>query len=94
MTPDKLPYVGALTPGNSRILVATGFSKWKMRSGTAAAALLRYAVTGRDNPLAGIDSSNRRRLGACAAGALENRLRRTPRGTREGTRPAGAAGGR
>jgi glycine/D-amino acid oxidase-like deaminating enzyme/nitrite reductase/ring-hydroxylating ferredoxin subunit len=59
MTPDKLPYVGALTPGNSRILVATGFSKWGMTNGTAAAALLCDAVTGRDNPLAGIVSSNR-----------------------------------
>jgi Rieske Fe-S protein len=59
MSPDQLPYVGALTPGNSHVFVATGFSKWGMTNGTAAAAILCDTIAGRDNALANVVSSNR-----------------------------------
>lgn len=43
---DKLPYVGPLLPGNDRILVATGYSKWGMTNGVAAALALSSRVLG------------------------------------------------
>ena len=46
---DGVPYVGR-SPRTSRTFVATGFKKWGMTNGTAAAMLLADLVTGRDNP--------------------------------------------
>lgn len=40
ITLDGLPYVGRITPRSRRILTATGFAKWGMTGGTAAAAVL------------------------------------------------------
>lgn len=40
---DALPYVGPLLPGSDRIVVATGYSKWGMTNGVAAA----LAIAGR-----------------------------------------------
>jgi glycine/D-amino acid oxidase-like deaminating enzyme/nitrite reductase/ring-hydroxylating ferredoxin subunit len=48
-TPDKLPYVGR-APLTSRTLVATGFAKWGLSAGTAAAAILTDILADRDNP--------------------------------------------
>jgi glycine/D-amino acid oxidase-like deaminating enzyme/nitrite reductase/ring-hydroxylating ferredoxin subunit len=39
-TLDRVPYVGRLTPRNDRVLMASGFAKWGMTNGTAAALLL------------------------------------------------------
>jgi glycine/D-amino acid oxidase-like deaminating enzyme/nitrite reductase/ring-hydroxylating ferredoxin subunit len=44
---DLLPYVGALTPRQDRVLMATGFAKWGMTGGTAAALLLADLALGR-----------------------------------------------
>ncbi len=41
---DALPYVGPLTPSNDRVLVATGFAKWGLTTGVAAAAVLSGLV--------------------------------------------------
>ncbi len=49
MPADGIPYVGRATPGNDRMLVATGFKKWGMSNGTAAAMMLRDLVLGRPN---------------------------------------------
>jgi glycine/D-amino acid oxidase-like deaminating enzyme/nitrite reductase/ring-hydroxylating ferredoxin subunit len=49
-TVDSLPYVGALTSRRSRTWVATGFRKWGMTNGTAAAVMLTDVIAGRDNP--------------------------------------------
>jgi glycine/D-amino acid oxidase-like deaminating enzyme/nitrite reductase/ring-hydroxylating ferredoxin subunit len=49
ITPDKLPYVGR-APLTSRTLVATGFAKWGLSAGTAAAAMLTDIIAERDNP--------------------------------------------
>jgi glycine/D-amino acid oxidase-like deaminating enzyme len=40
ITLDGIPYVGRITPRSRRILTATGFGKWGMTGGTAAAAVL------------------------------------------------------
>ena len=42
----ELPYVGPLTPGNERILVATGYDKWGFSNGVAAAVVLSKEVLG------------------------------------------------
>lgn len=49
ITLDKLPYIGELTSGNPNILVATGFRKWGMTTGTQAALLLTDKVLGKQN---------------------------------------------
>ena len=46
VTLDKFPYIGELTSGQSNILVATGYRKWGMSNGTAAALLFRDMVLG------------------------------------------------
>ncbi len=43
---DGLPYVGPLVPGSDRILVATGFNKWGMSNGAAAALALVGRILG------------------------------------------------
>ena len=43
---DELPYVGPLVPRDTRVLVATGFAKWGMTNGVAAAHLVAAAVAG------------------------------------------------
>lgn len=48
-TPDRIPYVGR-SPLSHMVLVATGFQKWGLSNGTAAAMMLADLVAGRDNP--------------------------------------------
>lgn len=48
-TADQVPYVGR-TPTSANILVATGFRKWGLSNGTAAAIMLSDTLAGRDNP--------------------------------------------
>ncbi|WP_197283701.1 FAD-dependent oxidoreductase [Mycobacterium sp. Marseille-P9652] len=43
---DALPYVGPILPGVENILVATGFNKWGMTNGAAAALALSSRVLG------------------------------------------------
>jgi glycine/D-amino acid oxidase-like deaminating enzyme/nitrite reductase/ring-hydroxylating ferredoxin subunit len=52
MPADGLPYIGRATPLDDRILTATGMGKWGLALGTAAGAILRDAVEGRENPWA------------------------------------------
>jgi glycine/D-amino acid oxidase-like deaminating enzyme/nitrite reductase/ring-hydroxylating ferredoxin subunit len=59
MPADGIPYVGALTPASKRVFTATGYRKWGMTNGTAAAIMLADRVVGRDNPWAEVFDSNR-----------------------------------
>jgi glycine/D-amino acid oxidase-like deaminating enzyme/nitrite reductase/ring-hydroxylating ferredoxin subunit len=59
ITADLLPYVGALTPRNDRVLMATGFGKWGMTGGTAAALLLADLALGRTAMWAELFDPNR-----------------------------------
>ena len=43
---DELPYVGPILPGHDKIFVATGFDKWGMTNGTAAALALAGRILG------------------------------------------------
>lgn len=49
-TMDKVPYIGPITANQPKVLIATGYRKWGMSSGTAAAHLLKDYVLERDNP--------------------------------------------
>lgn len=48
-TADRLPYIGR-SAQHKRILVATGFKKWGLSNGAAAAIMLSDLIAGRDNP--------------------------------------------
>ncbi|PGS03504.1 FAD-dependent oxidoreductase [Bacillus pseudomycoides] len=50
ITLDKLPYIGHINENNPNIFVATGYRKWGMTTGTAAAQLLKDSITKIDNP--------------------------------------------
>jgi glycine/D-amino acid oxidase-like deaminating enzyme len=43
---DELPYVGPILPGNEKIFVATGFNKWGITNGAAAALALSSRILG------------------------------------------------
>lgn len=50
VTLDKVPYIGNVTSDQPNVLVATGYRKWGMSNGTAAALLLKDTVMGKENP--------------------------------------------
>jgi glycine/D-amino acid oxidase-like deaminating enzyme/nitrite reductase/ring-hydroxylating ferredoxin subunit len=58
-TVDTLPYVGRLTPRSDRVLMATGFAKWGMTGGTAAALLLTDLLLDRPSPWADLFDPHR-----------------------------------
>jgi glycine/D-amino acid oxidase-like deaminating enzyme len=43
---DRLPYVGPVLPGNEKLFVATGFNKWGLTAGVAAALILSGRILG------------------------------------------------
>jgi glycine/D-amino acid oxidase-like deaminating enzyme len=43
---DRLPYVGPILPANEKIFVATGFNKWGLTAGVAAALILSARILG------------------------------------------------
>ncbi|CAM3444801.1 FAD-dependent oxidoreductase [Paenibacillus lupini] len=49
-TGDKLPFIGRITASTPNIYIATGFRKWGMTNGTAAALLIRDSILEKDNP--------------------------------------------
>jgi glycine/D-amino acid oxidase-like deaminating enzyme len=55
---DGLPYVGRLTRRAEHVYVATGFNKWGMANGTAAAMILSDAILGSSNPWAKLYDSS------------------------------------
>lgn len=48
-TLDKVPYIGPVTDDQSEVLIATGYRKWGMTNGTAAALLLTEIITNGDS---------------------------------------------
>ncbi|MFZ7121058.1 MAG: FAD-dependent oxidoreductase [Eubacteriaceae bacterium] len=50
MSNDNIPYIGHITKHSSNVLVATGFNKWGMSNGTAAAKILSDLIVKQDNP--------------------------------------------
>jgi glycine/D-amino acid oxidase-like deaminating enzyme/nitrite reductase/ring-hydroxylating ferredoxin subunit len=56
---DRVPFVGPLLPWRTRVWVATGYGKWGLTNGTAAALILTDVVLGRENEWAELFSSRR-----------------------------------
>jgi len=56
---DHVPFVGPVSAGRDRVLVATGFKKWGMSNGSAAGVMLADRIAGRDNPFASFFDTNR-----------------------------------
>jgi glycine/D-amino acid oxidase-like deaminating enzyme/nitrite reductase/ring-hydroxylating ferredoxin subunit len=56
---DKLPYIGRLSRSSTGIWTATGFRKWGMTWGTAAAMILADLIQDRTNPWAETFDPNR-----------------------------------
>jgi glycine/D-amino acid oxidase-like deaminating enzyme/nitrite reductase/ring-hydroxylating ferredoxin subunit len=101
-TLDGLPYVGRLTPRNDSVLMATGFAKWGMTGGTAAALLLADLALGREAIWADLFDPNRLTLRQSAprlvkenaqvgARFVGDRLRRAERRPLESLRPGEGA---
>jgi glycine/D-amino acid oxidase-like deaminating enzyme/nitrite reductase/ring-hydroxylating ferredoxin subunit len=63
VTVDRIPYVGR-SPRMDRTFVATGFKKWGLTNGTAAARLVADRLAGRDNPWA--EAFDATRIGGAA----------------------------
>jgi Rieske Fe-S protein len=63
---DDLPYIGRLWAGSQRLWTATGFQKWGMTNGTAAALILADLLNGKENPWAKTFDSLRVDLGGSA----------------------------
>lgn len=49
VTLDDIPYVGHITEGEPNIYVATGYAKWGMTNGTAAAHVLKDMILNKQN---------------------------------------------
>jgi glycine/D-amino acid oxidase-like deaminating enzyme/nitrite reductase/ring-hydroxylating ferredoxin subunit len=59
MPVDGVPYIGKLNPGAKSIWTATGFLKWGLTNGTAAADILTARIGGRGHPHAALFDSTR-----------------------------------
>lgn len=71
-TPDTVPYVGR-PPLAENTAVATGFGKWGLAAGSAAAVMVTDAIAGRDNAWAEtFDASRRDTLRALPKLAVDN----------------------
>jgi glycine/D-amino acid oxidase-like deaminating enzyme/nitrite reductase/ring-hydroxylating ferredoxin subunit len=74
-TVDGIPYAGPITPRNRQVLMATGFAKWGITNGTAAAIVLSDLILGRANGWAELYDPNRLELRAAAPRFLEENAR-------------------
>jgi glycine/D-amino acid oxidase-like deaminating enzyme/nitrite reductase/ring-hydroxylating ferredoxin subunit len=59
MPADGLPYIGRLSRGNDRVLVATGFAKWGLTKAMVAARIVTDAIVGRPNAWAELYDATR-----------------------------------
>jgi glycine/D-amino acid oxidase-like deaminating enzyme len=64
---DGVPYVGRHDPLSQDLWVATGFKKWGLAMGTAAAELLTAQIAGREHPWTPLFDPNRLRARASAS---------------------------
>jgi glycine/D-amino acid oxidase-like deaminating enzyme/nitrite reductase/ring-hydroxylating ferredoxin subunit len=85
-TADRIPYIGR-SPLTERAMVATGFAKWGLTNGTAAASIIVDLILGKTNDLAEAFSAHRigdlaavtelvKKNAAMAAGMVRERIDR------------------
>jgi glycine/D-amino acid oxidase-like deaminating enzyme/nitrite reductase/ring-hydroxylating ferredoxin subunit len=72
---DGIPYAGAIRPGSGRIFVATGFKKWGLTNGTAAAGVIADAITGRTSRFASLYDPYRGNLKAAGKKFVSENVR-------------------
>lgn len=58
-TPDDVPYVGTLRPGRDHVWTATGFDKWGLSGGTAAAHAIAARIAGGEDRWAKLANPSR-----------------------------------
>jgi glycine/D-amino acid oxidase-like deaminating enzyme/nitrite reductase/ring-hydroxylating ferredoxin subunit len=73
-TVDGMPYVGRISSRRDHVWVATGFRKWGMTNGTAAAMILTDLIADRGNPWAEAFDSTRILPGASLATLVKENL--------------------
>jgi glycine/D-amino acid oxidase-like deaminating enzyme/nitrite reductase/ring-hydroxylating ferredoxin subunit len=59
MPADGVPYVGLVSPVSKHVWTGSGYRKWGLTNGTAAAMMLTDAIEGRENPWAATFDANR-----------------------------------
>ena len=74
MPVDHLPYIGRVPFGSGRVWMATGYRKWGLTNGTAAAMIMRDGIMGRKNDWADTFDANRADLLASAKDFLKTNL--------------------
>jgi glycine/D-amino acid oxidase-like deaminating enzyme/nitrite reductase/ring-hydroxylating ferredoxin subunit len=72
MPADGVPYVGRLSPISRHVWTGSGYRKWGLTNGTAAAMILADLVRGNENPWAATFDANRFKLGAAPTLLKEN----------------------
>ncbi|MDK2990637.1 MAG: hypothetical protein PWR16_2166, partial [Methanoculleus sp.] len=66
VTIDGVPYIGPLASGHENVYIATGFRKWGMTTGTAAATIITDMIRGRASPWAEVYAPDRFKPAAAA----------------------------
>ena len=74
MPVDHIPYVGALSRTTRSIYVATGYQKWGMTNGTAAAMILSDLIVDGSHPWAEVFDANRVSPRAAAKKLVQHNL--------------------
>jgi glycine/D-amino acid oxidase-like deaminating enzyme/nitrite reductase/ring-hydroxylating ferredoxin subunit len=73
VTGDKIPYIGRITSSSTNVYIATGYHKWGMTNGTAAALLIRDLITEKENAYEPLFSPSRSMsLGTVAKLVMDN----------------------
>lgn len=72
ISPDRLPFIGPVHPGNDRIMVATGFSKWGLAAGAGSAMLLADRLSGIETTAASIFNPGRLNLRQSAGSLIRH----------------------
>ncbi len=72
MTVDGVPYIGNLTPRSPNLYLATGFAKWGISGGTAAAIILKDLIVQNHSPWAEVYNPFRLSLSSLKTLAWQN----------------------
>ncbi|MGE6377312.1 FAD-dependent oxidoreductase [Peribacillus muralis] len=59
VTPDKIPFVGPVTPNHPNVLIATGYAKWGMTNGSIAAKIMTDHILQKENRYADLYNPSR-----------------------------------